>query len=307
MIKKVNVNDIEEILGFKLCEYSVKQIDDLNLEYQYTDKSERDEIILDIIKKISNNDMERAGDHRLNRWESGWHENLISYKSEGKYKNLIPRYFGKYDVARWKGDFVKVNKAFDYNLHIVIVDAIFHKFITNEYTHIYEFGCGPAYNLYRMWSYNKLINMVGLDWANISQEIINVIKEKNKNIKISGENFNFMHPNYKLDIEESSVVFTHSALEQIGESHKDFIDFVLCKKPALCINFEPAPELLNRDCLMEELTFLYQKKRNYLRNYFSYLFELEKNNKIKIIYHKKINCGSRYMQHQSIIVWKPIA
>jgi len=304
-MNKINVNDIQDILGFELGDYSVKQINDSNLQYQYLDKSERDNVVLDIINKLYNDNIEKAGDHRLNRWESGWHENLVNYESSGKYEDLIPRYFGKYEIARWKGDFVKVKKTFDYNLHAVIVDAMFQKFITNEYSHIYEFGCGPAYNLYRMSSYNKSINMVGLDWTIISQKIINTIKTKNKDIKISGENFDFMKPNYELEIGESSVVFTHSALEQIGESYKHFIDFILFKKPGLCINFEPAPELLSHDSLVEELTFLYQKKRNYLRNYFSYLFELERNNKIKIIYHKKINCGSRYMQHQPIIVWKP--
>ena len=57
-------------------------------------------------------------------------------------------------------------------------------------------------------------------------------------------NFDFFNPNYDIDIPKNSAIFTCNSLEQIGENYKEFINFLLEKKPSLCINFEPMSELL---------------------------------------------------------------
>ena len=111
-----------------------------------------------------NLDLEKAGKHRLEKWENGWDENLELLKTRNDISNLVPKYFGKYNIMRWKGDFIKSDiKYFDYYQLVILVDAILHEYIGNKYNNIFEFGCGPAYHLLRFGEFNNDINLIGLE------------------------------------------------------------------------------------------------------------------------------------------------
>lgn len=303
-MNKINYKDIEEIVGFPISNNCKSLIDNLDTEFIYLSQQERDDVILSIITHI-NLDLEKAGQHRLTKWENGWYENFELLKNGQNVNNLVPKYFGKYNLARWKGDFVKAkNQYFDYYQIIILVDAILHEYIGDKYDNLFEFGCGPAYHLLRFGEFNKNINLVGLDWTKASQSIIQEINDLGINNKIKGYNFDFFNPDYNIDIPENSAMFTCNALEQIGENYKKFIDFLLCKKPNLCINFEPIPELLSNS-LVDQLSIMYSEKRNYLKGYLVYLEQLEKENKIEIILKKRLYAGSLYLEGYPVIIWKP--
>jgi hypothetical protein len=303
-MNKITVADIEEIVGFPISDQCKKDIENYDLNFEYLTQNQRDKVILDIINHI-NLDLEKAGQHRLEKWENGWYENLEILKKGNNVNNLVPKYFGKYDIARWKQDFVKGNsKYFDYYQLVVLVDAILHEYVGHKYDHLFEFGCGPAYHLLRFGNFNKDINLIGLDWATASQDIIQEINNLGINTKIKGHNFDFFNPNYSIDIPENSAVFTCNALEQMGDNYKEFVDYLLTKKPALCINFEPMVEFLDNDNLVDQLCILYAKKRNYLKGYVSYLEQLEKENKIEIIFKKRLYIGSLYIEGNPIVIWK---
>jgi len=303
-MKKITTQDVENIVGFPISDYCKQTIEDFNLEYQTLTQQERDKVILDMIHHINLN-LEKAGKHRLEKWENGWDENLELLKAGNHVSSLVPKYFGKYDVMRWKGDFIKSDiKYFDYYQLVILVDAILHEYIGNKYNNVFEFGCGPAYHLLRFGEFNSDINLIGLDWATSSQNIIQNINELGINNKIKGYNFDFFNPDYQIDIPESSAVFTCNALEQIGENYKDFIDFLLVKKPDICINFEPIPELLDKDSLVDQLCVMYSEKRNYLKGYLSYLEQLESEGKIEIILKKRLFGGSLYLEGYPSVIWK---
>ena len=179
-----------------------------------------------------------------------------------------------------------------------------HEYVGTKYDNLLEFGCGPSYHLLRFGNFNKNINLIGLDWAEVSQNIIKEINNLAINSKIKGYNFDFFNPDYAIDIPDNSAVFTCNALEQIGENYKEFIDYLLVKKPALCINFEPMVEFLDEDNLVDQLCVLYTKKRNYLKGYLSYLEQLEKEGKIEIILKKRLQIGSLYIEGNPVIIWK---
>jgi hypothetical protein len=158
--------------------------------------------------------------------------------------------------------------------------------------------------LLRFGNFNPNTNLIGLDWTKSSQDIIQEINKLGINNKITGHNFDFYNPDYTINIPDSSAVFTVNALEQVGENYKEFIDFLLDKKPDLCINFEPIPELLDKESLVDQLCVLYSKKRNYLKGYLSYLEQLEQENKIEIILKKRLYCGSLFLEGYPVIIWK---
>ena len=306
MIKTITVEDIEGVVGFKVSDHYKKLITTFNLQYEEPTKEERDAIILDILNAL-NTPLETAGKHKLEKWEKGWLENLELLKEHKDASSLVPKYFGKHKIARWKGDFVQcVTEYFDYKLHIILVDAILNEYVGDKYNNLYEFGCGPAYHLMRFRDFNSDINLVGLDWASSSQSIINEIRDLGITTNISGYNFDYFEPDYKIEIPENTAMFTCASLEQMGENYKDFINYLLFKKPDLCINFEPMSELLDETSLVDKLSLLYFTKRNYLKNYLTYLRELESEGKIEIIKEQRLYGGSYFIEGYPIVIWKPI-
>jgi hypothetical protein len=303
-MKKITIEDIESVTNFSISNECKKMIDDFNLEYQELDQQERDKIILNIINHL-NTKLEFAGKHRLEQWEKGWYENFELLKKGNSVNDLVPKYFGKSNIARWKGDFIKSDiKNFDYKQLLILMDAYLHEYVGNKYDNLFEFGCGPAYHLLRFGNFNKNVNLIGLDWTKASQNIIEEINNLEINTKIKGYNFDFFNPDYNLDIPKNSAVFTCSALEQIGENYKAFVDFLLTKKPDLCINLEPCSELLDENSLVDKLCILYSEKRNYLKGYLSYLEKLEQEGKIEIILKKRLFGGGLYLEGYPIIIWK---
>ena len=304
-MKTITISDIEEVVGFKVSDHCKTLITNFNLQYEEPTKEERDAIILDILNAL-NTPLETAGKHKLEKWEKGWFENFELLKQNKDVSSLIPKYFGKHKIARWKGDFVKcVTEYFDYKLHIIIVDAILNEHVGTKFDSLYEFGCGPAYHLLRFREFNKDINLVGLDWATSSQTIINELSELEFFTKMRGYNFDYFQPNYSVNIEPNSAIFTCASLEQMGENYKDFVNYLIYKKPDLCINFEPMSEILDENSLVDKLSILYFEKRNYLKNYLTYLRELEKEGIIEIIKEQRLYGGSYFIEGYPIVIWRP--
>lgn len=303
-MKKVTYKDLESILDFEIDSDLKKRLSDYDLEYRDLSKKERDDYILHFINVLTN-EITVSGKHRINEWEKGWEENLNLYKKTKKIEDLIPKYHGKNRIVRWKGDVVMpLTENFDYKIHICFVDSIVRHFLKNV-KNIFELGCGPAYHLVRMFEHNPNKNLFGSDWATTSQEIIKEINViKNSNIKPI--NLNFFEPDWSIDIPKNSGIYTVASLEQIGENFKELINFLLVKKPEICVHMEPIDELLDETELMDSLSIKYFRKRNYLKGFLPYLEELEKENKIKIIKKQRIYNGSYFIEGHSLIVWKPL-
>jgi hypothetical protein len=302
-MKKITIKDIEDVVGFSISDDCKKLVESFDLTYRELTKEERDDVILNIINVV-NDDIEYAGKHRLEKWEKGWYENFELLKQTKDVNSLIPKYFNKHNIARWKGDFIKCEtEYFDYKLHIILVDAILHHYVGNNYKNLYEFGCGPAYHLLRFGKFNSDINLIGLDWAVASQNIIKEINELEINNKITGYNFDYFNPNYNIEIAPNSAIFTCASLEQIGENYKDFVDYLIAKKPEVCIHFEPSSELLNKNSLVDKLSIMYFNKRKYLNGYLTYLKDLEEQGIIEV-FSQRLYGGSYFIEGYPLIIWK---
>jgi nucleoside-diphosphate-sugar epimerase len=301
-MKKISYKDFEKILGFEIDSETKKQIKNFDLTYRKLTKKERDEYILNFINVLTN-DVTKSGKHRLNEWESGWEENLNLFKTSSDINDLIPKYHGKNRIVRWMGEPVlPITENFDYKIHICFVDAIVKNYL-KSFKNIYEFGCGPAYHLLRLKQSNSNLNLFGTDWTGASQEIIDEINKK-FDYDIKGLKFDFFNPNSEIDINSECGIYTVAALEQVGEKFDTFINFLLEKKPGLCVHLEPIDELLDDGKLIDSLSIKYFRKRNYLKGFLPYLENLEKNNKIEILKKQRIYSGSYFIEGHSLIVWK---
>jgi hypothetical protein len=146
---------------------------------------------------------------------------------------------------------------------------------------------------------------LGADWATASQRIISQVNDVLK-LDIAPYNVNFFTPDYEVDIPDNTGIYTVAALEQVGENFKEFIDYLLVKKPKICVHFEPIDELLDESDLLDFLTISYFRKRNYLKGFLPYLQFLEKQGKIRIIETRRTLSGSYFIEGHSLIVWEPI-
>ena len=99
---------------------------------------------------------------------------------------------------------------------------------------------------------------------------------------------------------------TIAALEQTGQNYKKFINYILKQKPKICIHIEPINELMDKNNMLDLLSVLYSRKRNYLDNFLTYLKLIQKNNQIKIIKNERTYLGSLFIEGYSVVIWKPI-
>ena len=211
---------------------------------------------------------------------------------------VIPHYFGKYPVIRFKQDLIKpISTNFEYKSLAVITDWLLEKYFKKART-VYEFGCGTGHNLVRLREINRQAELWGLDWAKSSQKII-----KKLGFKTAG--FDLFKPDNKFKLKPSSIVFTVASLEQLGKEFKPIVKYWLKNQIKLCVNIEPISELLDKDNQWDKLSIVYAKRRNYLDGYLTYLRQLEEEGEIIIHQAQRTYIGSLFIDGYSVIVWSP--
>jgi len=308
--KKITSLDFERLMSEKPNDFIAQKIAGYDLRYAEISEEERDSFLKKIISTLLDQSLPFSGKHRHEQWEKGWGENFDELlKSRDKDKMMaaiMPRYFGKYRVVRLDQKFVKpITENFEPKILGLILDWLFDQYL-RDVEAVYEFGCGPAYNLFRAREYNPSADLWGLDWAESSQKIIDKLAEEGFDRKLFSHKFDYFNPDKDFKLKKNSVVFTVASLEQIGDRYGAFVDYLLENKPDVCINVEPIGELLDEDNLLDYLSVEYFKKRKYLSGYLDYLRQLEKQGRIKILRAQRSYTGSLFVEGHSIIVWAPI-
>lgn len=307
MYTKLSYEDFINMLGEsnnKIIQKYKNKFKNNKFLYRPTSNHESNEIINKILISLYFKDITVSGKHRYKKWENGWNENLKNFKySNYSAKYLKPGYYRKSHIQRLHKKFIFTkNGSFEYNFYCVLRDWVFD-FYLHPYDEIFEFGCGPAHNVYKLSTKypKKLIH--GLDWAKASKKIIDLIANKHQR-NVNGHIFNMFEPDYKIIVPENSAFISIGGLEQIGKKFNKFLKFVLFKKPKIVIHLEPLHELYDKSDLVDTLGLMYHKKRKYLDGYLTSLKKIEKKNKIKIIKCKKINFGGINHEGWSILIWK---
>ena len=302
-MKQITQTDIESILNTTVPDFVSADMKRVPLEYEELTPEQLEKYYVHVVQVLLS-DISKSGEHRLVEWEKGWRENLQAFCETKNPSSLIPKYHGKNRYVRWMGKIVNpITEHFDYKIHTHLVDTILHSYM-NGIENVYEFGCGPAYHLIRMQSHYSDKCLFGLDWTSTSQEIIDTVNAS-LNTNIQSHRFNFFEPDHQFEIKPNSMVYTVAALEQVGDRFVDFIDYLIEKKPAVCIHMEPMSELLDQTSLVDVLSVEYFKKRNYLSGFYSHLAELERVGKIEILDKRRVYSGSYFIEGHSLVVWKP--
>jgi SAM-dependent methyltransferase len=279
-------------------------ITSMDLRYKPLSDREKKETIMRVLKTIKSDSLSIVGPDRKPVWEKGWSENLQNFiNSNYDLNELTPKFVKPNEVMRLIDNYVMPkNPDFETSLVKVLRLYLFKKYFFNA-TAIYEFGCGTGLNLVALARLFPEKKLYGLDWSTASCDIVNKIAEM-YNCHLSGAFFDMFFPDYQLDITKGSAIFTIGAMEQLGTNYEAFLQFLLDKRFAICINIETLYELYDQDMSFDHIAAEYLERRGYLRGYLTRLRELEKQGKIDIIKTQK-SFGSLYHDGYSYVIWKP--
>ena len=303
-MKNIELNEIENLWQFKASARFASDFKATDLSYSEISKSANNEAILRVLNAL-NSDLIQVGAHRSGDWEKGWQENFENYKQSKNLSDVIPKYFNKIPLIRWKQEWIQPNSpTMEYDMLGLIVNFITDSYL-EDFSNIYEFGCGTGHNLLRIRNRMPDVNLIGLDWATSSQALIRQVAVDTSDPKFTGENFDYFKPNRDLKLRDNSAVITVASLEQTGSKFNEFIDYLVEQKPSLVIHIEPMWEPLDETNLLDYLSIKYFEKRNYLNGLQKYIEHLENQGKAEIVKKDRTYVGSFYIDGYSLLVWKP--
>ncbi len=302
--KTITTTDFENLFKVSLDQELEDQVNKLQLQYRDLSESEWQEQEVWIQSMLKDPKTDPSHEGRLPIWENGWGSNLEALKTD-KENPLVPGYFEKQQVyAAWQGKIVKtLSPNFSYNLLGLNVQWLLKQY-GKEMSAIYEFGCGTGHHLLQARKINPKAHLYGLDWATASQGILLEMNQKGILPGVVGRNFNFFEPDYNVEIEPHSMVYTLAALEQVGKKHDKFIEYLLAKKPEICCHIEPLPEVLSETNPLDHWSKIYYEQRNYLSGFLTKLKELEAAGKLTIEKTSRTYVGN-YFEGYTLVVWRP--
>lgn len=303
-IMRITQTDFEKIFGF-LGNFTDKLLAN-GIQLEVLKKDELESAFL-MHKQLMNRTLEVSGPARKKSWQDGWEENLIELQARKKH-SLIPKYFGKFPYIRFNQHFFGADKntelRFLYCILLNEIESVIKNFIPHR---IIEFGCGTGHNLFFLSSYFPNLNFLGTDWAKSSAKIVELaLKHFGVHNVTSGFTFDYFNPNYNFDLNQNDLVITVASLEQVGETHKPFLDYLISKKPKRVLNIEPESSLLDFNNKVDKTSIDYMSKRGYLSGFLNELKSREAQGQIRILKCQRSYLGSFPMDGYSVFLWEPV-
>lgn len=276
-----------------------------DFRYSVIEGEERDRIILDILRKIETDQQIIGAQERQTTWDKGWDGNLKAFiESNYSLDKITPKFIRPNQPIRFNHQYIiPTNPNFELDYFSVFRLWLFRKYL-KDFNPIYDFGCGTGFNLVALAQMYPEKTLYGLDFVSPSRDIVNKIGEV-YGWKMKGYLFDMVSPDENFKIERGSAILTSGAIEQLASKFEAFLQFLLKRFPALCINIEPTIELYDESNLVDYLAMKFHRKRGYTENYLPRLRELETQGKIEILKVKRLFFGSLYMEGFTYMIWRP--
>jgi hypothetical protein len=128
---------------------------------------------------------------------------------------------------------------------------------------------------------------------------------KTHQINLTGRSFDIFHPDDNLQLGPKDAALTICALEQVGARYEEFLQFLLRKRPRVCVHMEPLVDLYDPDDLVDHLAIRFHTFRSYLSGFLPRLRMLEAEKRLEILSVQRMHFGSLYHEGYSYVVWRP--
>jgi SAM-dependent methyltransferase len=305
--KSLRIGDFADAFGADGREISAfcgELVETMDFRYRVCSPEARENIFLDVIKKCDSGAFSVSGSHRFNDWRRGWSEVLRDFYGSGKDLNiLVPKYLHGDRPMRYKHNYItSTSNSFERDFSLVFRHWLFKKYF-KDCKNVYEFGCGTGQDIALLATVFPEKKLFGLDWVPESQKLVEAIADE-FGWQMKGFQFDLFNPDYDLKILPDSLVYTFSAMEQLGGDFGSFLSYLVSSKPNLCVNVECMSELYDENSLYDYVALRYHKARNYLDGFLTKLRELEKEGVIRIMTVRRTGFGSLYHEGYMFVIWK---
>ena len=308
-IMQLTLSDMAELFGG--TETEITAADDgiltkSKFHYYVPEGAEHDAIWQDIVKRLESRSMPAAGEARLGDWEKGWSENLDDLlKNNFDIASLAPKYLRPGDPIRLRQRIVvPVEPHFVRDYTLLFRNWVFRRYLQDART-VYEFGCGPGAHLAYLANNYPDKQLMGLDWAESSVKILNALAG-HYGWNLKGARFDFFNPDPVMTLAPDAAVVTFGALEQTGPRYKVFLDWLLARKPGLCLHVEPMNEFYDPSDLVDATSLCFHKQKTYLDGFLNNLYQLRDQGRITIEKVHRHRFGTKFNETYSYVVWRPM-
>jgi hypothetical protein len=277
------------------------------LRYREAGDGEADRIAAELEDTLRNDPLRRSGDDDPSVWIKGWEEVAQQLKQHPiTLATLRPQYFQGEHPCRLFGRYVyPVAPDFEYNLGLAVRRIIFDEFLGSS-SAIAEFGCGTGINLLLLAAQFPTIGLIGADWAPVCQAILaKMARQTGRDIK--GKVFNMLTATGSApDATGLDTTFlTVHAMEQLGTGWGAFADFLMSRRPRLCLHVEPFIELYDERSPFDDRARRYHLKRGYLQGFYPHVLALCQAGKGELLASRRVAFGGLYHEAYSILAWRP--
>jgi hypothetical protein len=276
-----------------------------DFSFQQLHGRERDQVILEVLRRLEGDSQKIGAPERREVWEKGWREALTEYVgSNFSPSKLVPKFIRSNQPARLNRNYVLPTDP-NFELHYVEVlrEWLFREFFA-EIDEVHEFGCGTGFNLISLATIYPDKKLFGSDFVPASVEIVSKIAEKMR-LRISTRLFDMMSPPEDYQLKAGSGVFTFGSMEQLASRFEHFLSFLLDRGPRICVHVEPTVELYDETDLFDFLAIRFHRKRGYTEGYLPRLEQLAASGRIELMRKVRLNFGSLMMEGYNLIVWRP--
>lgn len=275
------------------------------LLYRPLSSPEAERAVADIEETLQRTSLRVVGSDDPEVWNRGWAE--LATRLQGQQvtmATLRPQYFHAGVPCRLFGELVEqISPDFEYWVGLCVRSAIFAEFLRGQ-KHIVEFGCGTGINLLLLTKLLPEAKLVGCDWAKPSLELLARMAQETGR-PIEGYQFNMLTATGECgSVTGETAVLTVHALEQLGPGSQPFLDFLLERRPALCVHVEPLLELYDPAALLDDLARRYHQKRKYLSGFVPAVQALEASGRAEILALRRTGFAGLYHDAYSVLVWR---
>ncbi len=283
--------DWEKTFGGPLDDKTIAEIAKHDWTYTVADPGP---IIADLNERIAKRDFSIAGEN-TERWQKGWQENLDEFRRTRDVAALEPKYLRPSKYLRLDGQFIEpADPMFERNWYRVFRGWFARRYLS-QYDWIWEFGCGSGHNVAALAQEFPKKMIVGLDWAEASNEICADLSDTLGNVWDSTEPFDFFSPWDNVNFGANSAVLTIGALEQTGTRWRPFLDFLRRTKPAMCFHIEPIVEWYTGSPV-DETAIRIHTERGFQRGFVDAITPIRKH---------RTGFGSLLLEGYSQLQWSP--
>jgi hypothetical protein len=306
---RVTLEDFARLLGVQadaLPSGCRTLIEEGNWGYDFLEGQELDDLVTSLLDRIRRKDFAVVVPGDKSRWVRGWGENLDQFvASKGDLDALAPKYVRPDTPVRLFRRYVRTaDPVFEQNWRRVYQEWLFATYFADA-PRLYEFGCGSGMHVAALAEKYPDKTIVGLDWAEPSVEIVENMR-RFRGLRTEGRLFDFYNPDYSIDFPPGSVVYTFAALEQISDKYGAFVEFLMKKKPKLCVFIEPIVEWYDPANFIDHIARRSHETRNFLKGLPAGLKKLEDAGKIEVLKRHRVEFGSLLHEGYSQFVWRPL-